>query len=185
MRNVCIGPNDLGTIVLVKMLDSLAGVSGDLACLYGVRHSARKDLHRVIRRARGVCPSITPATNDWSDLFWPIELRNAQLAEVIHYSIEPFAPLITRRGSQLLIISAALVVSHHEAEAALIRCAALLDRFIEGGNEFRRAGLAAQPLAAAPCVPIGVPLCLDLGDALQFNHDHCAPRTLPAHDQVH
>jgi hypothetical protein len=96
-----------------------------------------------------------PFADDGPDPVRPIELRNAEIAEMISDAIEPCAPLRPRRGRKLLVIVARLVIDNDETEAFLVRRAVLLDRFAIAGDEFGAAGLADQPRTASPRIPIG------------------------------
>ena len=85
-------------------------------------------------------------------------MRDTKFAKMVSDAVEPLSPLRPRRFRELLVLSASLVVGDHEAEVVLVRRPALLKRFVVGGDEFRRTGLATEPRAAAPRIPIGAAL---------------------------
>src|SRR5262249_34456020 len=99
---------------------------------------------------------------------------------------EPWPPLGASRLGELFIFCARFVVGDHKSEAIFVRRSPLFDRFVERGNEFRRARLATKTRTASPGIPIYATLRPDLRNPLQVNSYHDAPQqTRLTHDPCH
>ena len=62
--DVGFGPDDLGAVAAVELLDALAGIAGDLAeRIDGMGQHARQYLQTIIGGARLVGPAVAPAPN--------------------------------------------------------------------------------------------------------------------------
>src|SRR5262249_45008211 len=139
LRDVGVGPDDFGAIVVVEVLDALTGITSDLAELDGVGKDARQDLHAIIGGARGIDPLVAPAANGRPNLLRAVELGNAQIAEIVRDTVEPFAPLRARRFRELFVLLAGFVGGNHAAESVGVGRSALLDGLVVAGDEFGRA----------------------------------------------
>src|SRR5262249_50551717 len=173
------GPDDLGSVSAVELLDSLAGIAGELAKrVHRVGQHTRKNLHPVVGRARLVGPLIAPATDYRPDLFRTIELGNSESTEIFCDAIQPRRPIAFRRSRKLLLVVIARPVQRHAPETPSIGPSKILLTVIVGGKDCRRSQLAAEAGAAAPRVVVGATLGRDLCNAPQINLHHGAPRTL-------
>src|ERR1700674_2001690 len=141
LLNVRLCPNDFRTVPTVELLNTLAGVAGDLAeRINRVREHAGQHLHPIVSSARSVGPLITPAADDRAYLFRPFELRNPKLTKVVHDAVQPWRPVLARRLRELLVVRTGPVEHDERLEPAGLWRAAALDRFIVGGMKFGRSG---------------------------------------------
>jgi hypothetical protein len=136
LGNVGIVPDDLGAVGVIQTLDPLARIAGNLAqWINRMGEHARQNLHAIVGGAWLIGPLIAPASNDGPDHLRSVELRNAQLAEILRNAVEPRRPVLARRIRKLGVVGAGLIGHDQELEAAGIRCAAVLDGLIVGRHE--------------------------------------------------
>ena len=77
-------------------------------------------MHAVVGVAWRVGPPAAPASDYRPDLLGPIELCDAQIAEIFADAVEPAAPVALGAFRQLLVVVAGLIGRDDGAELCLI-----------------------------------------------------------------
>src|SRR5690349_18339516 len=95
--HVGVGPNNFRAVVTVQLFDSFAWIACDLPKrINPMREYARQNLHSIVRCAGAVGPLVAPTSNDGPNLFRPIKLGYAKVAEIVRDPIQPRRPSLAR-----------------------------------------------------------------------------------------
>ena len=104
-RDIGVGPDDLGTVAAVELLDALARVRRELAeRVDGIREHSRQHLHAIVSGTGRLRKGAAPTPDDRSDLVRSIELLNAELSETFGNAIEPGTPVALGRVGELFVV---------------------------------------------------------------------------------